>query len=162
MNSATTLTSANGDAVVDGEIGEQLALRAGDELRALAADDDILGRGLDLGDELEEVGVERTAEALVGGDEDDAAHLDLAPREQRVLALFDAAGDGGEHLGHELGVGAAGQGGLLRLLHLRRSHHLHRLGDLAGVLDRLDASADVAEWRPWRLGSRFRWELTWR
>ena len=34
--------------------------------------------------------------------------------------------------------------GLLSLLHLRRRHQLHRLGDLAGVLDRLDASADVA------------------
>ncbi len=78
-------------------------------------------------------------------DEDDAAHLDLAAGQERMLRLFHAAGDGGEHLGHERGIGAAGVGGLLRLLHLGRSHELQRLGDLAGVLDRLDAPADVAE-----------------
>ena len=33
---------------------------------------------------------------------------------------------------------------LLRLLHLRGRDQLHRLGDLAGVPDRLDAAADVA------------------
>ena len=38
----------------------------------------------------------------------------------------------------------ARQRGLLRTAHLGRRDHLHRLGDLGGVLDRLDAPADVA------------------
>ena len=43
-----------------------------------------------------------------------------------------------------VGIRPAGQRGLLRLAHLRRRHHLHGLGDLRRVLDRLDAPADVA------------------
>jgi hypothetical protein len=36
-----------------------------------------------------------------------------------------------------------GQSRLLRLAHLRGSHHLHRTGDLPGAAHRLDATADV-------------------
>ena len=61
-----------------------------------------------------------------------------------MLRLLHAISEGGEHARHELGVGPAREGGLLRLLHVRRRDQLQRLGDLAGVLDRLDAPADVA------------------
>ena len=42
-----------------------------------------------------------------------------------------------------LGIRPAGQRVLLRLAHFRRGDHLHRLGDLRGVADRLDPAADV-------------------
>ena len=61
-----------------------------------------------------------------------------------MLGFFDAVGDGAEHVRHEFGVRPAGERGSLGLLHLRRSHQLHRLGNLAGVFDRLDAAADVS------------------
>src|SRR5262249_6114087 len=41
------------------------------------------------------------------------------------------------------------EGSLLGATHLGRGHHLHRLGDLRGVLDRLDAPADVAKVGHW-------------
>jgi hypothetical protein len=84
-------------------------LRAGDELGALAADGDELGRGLDVGDELEEVGVERTAEALVGRDEEDAAGLDLALSRGTGGDSSTRERERREHVGHELGVGPAGE-----------------------------------------------------
>ena len=130
--------------VGDGEVGDEVALGAGEELAAFAADGVELGRGLHLDDELEEVGVEGAAEAFVGGEKQDAAGLDLALGEEGVLHLGEAGGEAGEHPGEQLGVGAAGEGGLLRLLHLRRRHQLHRLGDLAGVFDGLDPAADIA------------------
>src|ERR1039457_969235 len=49
-----------------------------------------------------------------------------------------------EHLVQQVRVGPAHERGLLRLAHLGSRHHLHRLGDLGGVLDRLDSPAYVA------------------
>ena len=49
-----------------------------------------------------------------------------------------------EHLVHQDRIRPARQRRQLRLAHLRRSDHLHGLRDLRRVLDRLDASADVA------------------
>jgi hypothetical protein len=63
---------------------------------------------------------------------------------KRMVSFFDAVSDGAEHFLHQFGVRPAGECGSLGLLHLRRSHQLHRLGNLAGVLDRLDAAADVS------------------
>ena len=45
---------------------------------------------------------------------------------------------------HQGGIRASGQRRLLGLAHLGRRHHLHGLGDLGRVLDRLDAPAYVA------------------
>jgi hypothetical protein len=53
-------------------------------------------------------------------------------------------GDFGQDLVHEARVRAAGQGGLLGFAHLGGRDHLHGLGDLGRVLDRLDAAANVA------------------
>src|SRR5882724_5846496 len=50
----------------------------------------------------------------------------------------------GQHAVHQRRVRTARDRGLLGLAHLRRSDHLHRFGDLGGVLDRLDPSAYVA------------------
>ncbi len=138
------LDLGEGEFVGDVEVGDEVTFVAGEELGTLAADGVVFGRGLHLGDEFEEVGVERSAEALVCGDEEDAAGLDLALDEEGVLDLGETRGEAREHLGEELGVGATGESGLLGLLHLGRGDHLHRLGDLAGVFNRLDASANIA------------------
>ena len=61
-----------------------------------------------------------------------------------MLQFLDAISERAEHLRHEFGVRTTGKRSGLRLLHLRRGDQLHRLGDLAGVFDRLDAAADVA------------------
>jgi hypothetical protein len=92
-----------------------------------------------------EVGVERSAEALVGGDHEHQLAVALAMFEQRVGLLAEVRADVEEHLGEALGIFAAGQRLVLRLLHLRGRDKLHRAGDLRGVLDRFDAAADVAE-----------------
>ena len=132
------------DAIGHREIGDHGAVRAGDKLRALTTDHVKLGWRFNLGDEFEEIGVERAAEAFVGGDEQNAAGFDFALREKRMKRFIHAAAERREHIGHELSVGAAGQSGGLRLLHLGGGDELHRLGNLAGVFDRLDAAADVA------------------
>jgi hypothetical protein len=49
-----------------------------------------------------------------------------------------------KNLRQQQSVGTAREGGVLGALHLRRRHELHRLGDLGGVFDRLDAAANLA------------------
>jgi len=61
-----------------------------------------------------------------------------------MLELTGSRRGGRHHLIHEGGIGPARQRGLLGLAHLGRGDHLHRLGDLRRVLDRLDAAPDVA------------------
>jgi hypothetical protein len=51
----------------------------------------------------------------------------------------------GQNPVQQISVRPPDQRGLLRLAHLGRRHHLHRLGDLGGVPDRPDASAYVAQ-----------------
>jgi hypothetical protein len=91
----------------------------------------------------QQVRVQAAAEALVGGDHHgaDALHLG-APREQRVLVLGIGAGRVHRDAEDAARIGPAGPHALLRLLHLRRSDHFHRLGDLARVLHALDLEAD--------------------
>ena len=45
---------------------------------------------------------------------------------------------------HQIRIRTPDERGLLRLAHFGGGDHLHRLGDLGGVLNRLDASAYVA------------------
>ena len=69
------------------------------------------------------------------------AHDEPKPLDEKMelLRTFRGRFDLGEDFVHERGVGPARQGGLLGLAHLRGGHHLHCLGDLRGVADRLDA-----------------------
>ena len=95
--------------VLVGELGGELALQPGDELRALAAGTDVHGRVLvELGGLAQEVRVQRAAEPLVGADQDDAALLDLALLHQRMAELARSGGRRGQHLVHQQGVGASG------------------------------------------------------
>src|SRR5262245_35976696 len=51
----------------------------------------------------------------------------------------------GQHLPHFVGERARVHHPVLRSFELRRRDHLHGLGDLLGVLNRLDTPADVQE-----------------
>ena len=131
--------------ILVGELRDQVPLQARHPLGGLATGHDVRGvrrrglRGL-----AQEVGVERAAEALVGADDDQRPLPHLAPFGERVLEIAGAGRRRRQDLVHEGGIGSARQRGLLGLAHLGRGDHLHRLGDLGRVLDRLDAAPDVA------------------
>ena len=136
--------------VGNGEVGHQVALAARDELGALATDGDELGIAFDLvGDLAEEVGIERSAKTFVGGDNEDAASLDLALLEEGMLdrcaAELELLTDRVEQISEEERVRTTGNSGVLSALHLGRGNELHRTRDLPGILNRLDAAADVAK-----------------
>jgi hypothetical protein len=91
-----------------------------------------------------DVGIERTSEAFVAADEDDQVLLITALIEQRMRDLArDLTAQVAEHLTHLARKWARRRHAVLRALELRRRDHLHRLGDLLCVLDRLDPPAHV-------------------
>src|SRR6266576_3269377 len=90
------------------------------------------------------VDVDRAAKAAVGCHEDHDRALALAPDQERVLVLGGALADRLQDLDHLVGVRPRRLDGGLRLAKPRRRHHLHRLRDLLRVLDRVDATDDVA------------------
>jgi hypothetical protein len=61
--------------------------------------------------------------------------------QERVLVLGVGLREVGRHVADLVAVGPRRAHALLRLAHLRRGDHLHRLGDLLGVLHRLDLAA---------------------
>ena len=61
-----------------------------------------------------------------------------------LMRFFHAVRQSSQHPGHQLSVRPTRQRRLLGLLHFRSRHQLHRLGNLAGVFNRLNAAADVA------------------
>src|SRR2546427_259921 len=94
--------------------------------------------------EAHEIRVERAAQALVGGDDDDAHALYRVALHQKRMAVFrvrvaDVRGD----VADLLSVGARTAHALLRLPHLGGGDHLHRLGDLPGVLHTPDFHPDL-------------------
>ena len=83
----------------------------------------------------QQIGVERAAQALVGGDDDDADALDrVALHQERVAVLGVGMADVRRDVADLVGVGPRRAHPLLHLAHLGGRHHLHRLGDLPGVL----------------------------
>ena len=149
-SAAIARASANRGRVAVGELGDQLPPRAGDELRGLASGRDEDGRlRIVPSRETEHVAVERAAQALVAGDQDDGALPDRAHVEQRMREVDRAR--------RRLPLDAVQQsderphvdGGLLRLAHLRRGHHLHGLGDLRRAADRSDPPAESRVCSPW-------------
>jgi hypothetical protein len=90
------------------------------------------------------VGVERSREAPVGGEQDDEAGAGLLPREQRVLLGGEHGCDVREDLVQLLLVGPRLERRVLGALELGRGHELHRARDLLDVLDRADAASDLA------------------
>ena len=145
-------------AVGDREVGEDFASGARNGLGALAANAHEDGVLLFSG-EADQVAVERAGHALIGRDEEDAADLDLALREEGVGEITDLGLGGVEDLAKELGVGTTRTSGVLRALHLRRRHELHGSSDLAGAFNRFDSVTDLAESLrhvAWRCGGRGR------
>ena len=129
-----------------GELATSCRPRARDELRGLAAGgDEDRRRRIELRREAEHVGVERAAQALVGGDQDHRA-----PPDRRAPRAADARSRGARTVAlrwmrySSRANGPRRDRRLLRLAHLRRRHHLHGLGDLRRAADRLDAPAKVA------------------
>ena len=127
------------------EFRGQLAPRAGDELRRLAAgrDEDRRLR-IELRRQAEHIRIERPAQPLVGGDQDDGAPPHLRDLEQRMRELVQPGGRAALDAIQQLGKRPCRERGLLGLAHLRCGHHLHGLGNLRGAADRLDAPAKIA------------------
>ena len=51
--------------IIRGKVSEQIAVCPGNELRTLAADDGVLRRRFDIGDNFQDVGIQRATESLV-------------------------------------------------------------------------------------------------
>src|SRR5690606_21495254 len=105
--------------------------------------------------EPQEVGVERAAQTLVGRYHDQAHALDgVAVHEKRMpvlgIGVADVRGDGANFLS----VGTRHAHALLRAAHFGRGDHLHRLGDLPGVLHTPDFYANF--FCPWHIQRRAR------
>src|ERR1700686_3594364 len=132
------------------DVRDDVCLQPVHEAEALVADDaDLHAHTLrlprfDLGKrEAQGVGVETSAEALVGRDDYEPDILRLAPFDHKGMAIFrvgmrEMTRDR-EHAAH---IGARSAHTLLGLFHLRGRNHFHRLGDLARVLHALDLVAD--------------------
>jgi hypothetical protein len=94
---------------------------------------------------LDEVGVERPAEAAVRREQHDRRALRRRRlTEQRVLLRELRRVEVGDDVGEGVGEGARRGHAVLGALHLRRGDHLHRLRDLLRVLHGLDAPAELA------------------
>ncbi len=61
--------------------------------------------------------------------------------------LIGSASEFAKHLHHFVREGASGNDSILRTLELRRRDHLHGLGDLLRIFDRLKAATNVQKVR---------------
>ena len=125
------------------EIGDKLSARSRDKLNAFTTDGDELGWCFDLNDLAHQIAVERSAKSAIRCENQNTASLDLALREKRVLDAFATGSHLRENLGQQRSVWRASQRQLLGALHLRSGDQLHRLGNLASVLHRLDAASNL-------------------
>ena len=95
----------------------------------------------------DDVGVERTRQTTLGGD--DHQHVDLilagAGEQGRGALTTRARGEAGDHALDPLGVRATSHRRFLRAAQLGGGDHLHRLGDLLRRLDRADADLEGLE-----------------
>src|SRR4029078_2809133 len=91
----------------------------------------------------QQIRVQCSAESLVRTNDQYQLFLQRANREERMKSWISPVLPGNKNLIHQSRVTASGEGMLLRFAHLRRSHHLHRLGDLRGVADRFDPAPYV-------------------
>ena len=94
--------------------------------------------------EADGVGVERSGEAAIGGEQHDQAGAHGPLAEQRMLVAVEDRGEVREDLVQLVPVGPRLEGRVLGTLQLRGSHELHRTGDLLDVLHRPDAASDLA------------------
>ena len=96
---------------------------------------------------LDDVGVVAAAQTPVAGDGEQGDRAHLAGRQQGSIGGFE--GHAGlqalQNPGEAVGEGPASQHLLLGTAHFGGRHQTHGLGDLACVLDRTDAVADLLE-----------------
>jgi hypothetical protein len=90
-----------------------------------------------------QVGVESSAEALVPGDQDHQDLLHGPLGQQGMRALLGPRRQAPEKREHLVGVRPGVEDAVLRPPQPRRRHHLHRPGNLLGVLHRADAPSNV-------------------
>ena len=93
----------------------------------------------------EQVRIESAAETFVGRYHQHQLALALTGLQQGVRFFLKIGFEVDEHFIELIGVIASRNRLVLRLLHLRRSNELHGASDLGSVLDRFDASANVAK-----------------
>ena len=92
----------------------------------------------------DDVGVKCTGQSFIGADKNDQVFFITTLIEQRMRDLArDLSTEPTKHLGHLAGKRTRSRHAILRAFELRRSDHLHRLGDLLCILDRLDPPAHV-------------------
>ena len=130
-----------------GEMRLQRHAGAAHRVAALAADGHDGEVALVLGDlagrEPDRVGVERSGEPAVRGDEHDQALAALAGREQRVVLAVEDGRQVREDLVELVRVRPRRQRRVLRALELGRGHELERPRDLLDVADGGDPLADL-------------------
>jgi hypothetical protein len=92
---------------------------------------------------LEDVDVERAAQAAIGRDHDhaDALHF-VAFLEERMAIVRIGLRQIADDRADLLGIGARQAHAVLGATHLAGRHHLHRLGDLLRALHARDLGAD--------------------
>src|SRR5207244_356406 len=93
---------------------------------------------------LEEVAVECAAESSVGSNDHQRNTTDLALFKKRTDRDLDVGGKELQQFAQLLTVGPSGDDAVLCATKLRSGDHLHRLRDLRGVLDTLNAVAYLA------------------
>ena len=93
----------------------------------------------------EQVRVESAAETFVGRNHQHQLALALSGLQQSVRFFLKVFLEVDQHLIELIGVIASRNRLVLRLFHLGGSDELHRASDLGSVLDRFDASANVAK-----------------
>ena len=91
---------------------------------------------------LEQVQIERTGEAPIGADHDDADGAHRALQREGMLVVEIHLAQVADDLADLLRVRTRGAHAFLRLAHLARRDHLHGLGDLLSILDARDLAAD--------------------
>ena len=94
---------------------------------------------------LKQVRIKAPTETLVRGHHEDKLLLAAGLLQEDMILLADVLLKIDQHLVEPVGIITPGNSLVLGLFHLRGRHQLHRLGDLRGILDRLDTSADVAK-----------------
>src|SRR5882762_2430196 len=93
---------------------------------------------------LDQIRIEGTTESFVSRDQDEEIAPITTRIEQRMMKVFiGAIGKSGQHFRHLVREGTGSDNAILRTLELCRGDHLHGLGDLLRVLDRLDTPANV-------------------
>ena len=122
---------------------------AAEELQGLRADDAQVHFGaarLRLADRdqggLEQIQVERSAQAAVGADHHDADRVHRALERERMLVVQIDLAQVADDLADLFRIGTRRAHAVLRLAHLAGRHHFQRLGDLAGIFDTRDLAPD--------------------